>query len=825
MSGENHLSVITGERTETGFGFWQEGRTGSDGGTNQQSVQLSAAERQAGGQGKRQGLPTRPELKRGQGNGTGSMNVFQDILETLRLDEVQQAQIDSVAKTFGRTPEEVEAWARDSDPTPNFKYGPWILKQFKSGRHSPQDQNERAYIQNALSTFDRAKKTGYLRGDEGDISKFATVLDLHQKMQDVPEDALVSRRSMKRRKADPLNVPGSKVIRVSKDGEWKIIRVETPEACMFHGKGTEWCTRGSHHAGSYTSRGPLYVIYVSSLVYQPGGQVEKWRPFAQYTHDYGEVLDVNDHDIDWSELGEEIRDEVLAMMAPEPGYEDQQEAHEEYVDLAITGGGVSALAREVAEMEGAEIRDSQGYTTDNVNAGGTVDPSGLGGNTNDPMVLGNIRGFMKDYGSEPGVDLAETGGEWAYIRIDLDIDDDTMWQRILDLGDYGIWDDEAYSNAEHELIDNAWDYYHKDEFKKKLKAEVDQYEEIENAPAEEWEEAVDDMDGGDLWELLQATMEDAEVYWEFDGDSYGIDLDEIIKNIDWLKLRNDLGIEPPEERREREAQAQKAREKAAGQQFFPGMESKTQAQRDVYDLLLEQGKLVRKKVKKPDDTERVKELERELARVQRSKKRKGAQRPRLKTTNGVVLWEGPSWIDGGPIVAIMTFRPSQLFKIGDMTQVWILRSDMHPHEAKQTGADRSICGDCPHRHGSCYVTSNPTGAVWKAYRDGNYPQWQGPDRKRWDRIIASKPVRWGAYGDPALIPIEIIREVKQTLPKVKIIAISGGGRHDKRTYLQAATALGADISIEKPFEIEELLHSIERLLTNDECERNPVPRI
>ncbi len=691
--------------------------------------------------------------------------IFETVLTALQLDEVQQAQIDSVAKLFSRTPEEVEGWARDSDPTPNFKYGTWILKQFKSGRHSPQDQNERAYIQNALSIFDRAKKTGYLRGDEGDINKHATVLDLHQKMQVIPDEALVSRRSMKRRKADPLNVPGSKVIRASKDGAWKIVRVETPDACMFHGKGTTWCTRGSHHAGSYTARGPMYVIYAKTTTFQRGAEkpdpVERWQPFAQYTHDYGEVLDRENRDIPWDTLAEETRDELLGMMAPESGYEDQQEAYEEYIDTAVTGGGVSALARQVAEMEDADLRDGQGYQTDVVNAGGTVDPPGLGGNINDPRVLGNIRAFMKEYGDTLGVNVADHG-EWEYVRIDLDVDDDDMWQAILDLGDYGIWDDDAYSEAERELVDSAWEGWYEDDFKKKLKSHVEEWHEIEDAPGEEWEEAVDDMDGGDLWELLLATSEIAEVYWEFDGDSYGIDLDAIIDKIDWAKLKDTLGIESPEERREREAQAQKAREKAAGQQFFPGMENLTPAQRAVYDLLIEQGKMVRKKVKKPDDAERVRELERELKRLERGKKRRkavGKKRRRVAPT-GVVLWEGSSWIDGGPIVAILTFKPSQMTKLGDVTQVWILRSDISPSEALKSGADRSICGDCPHRHETCYVVAwQGPQSIWNTYKRGGYPAYDGPDQKRWDRTIASKRIRWGAYGDPALIPLSIVADL------------------------------------------------------------------
>ena len=60
--------------------------------------------------------------------------------------------------------------------------------------------------------------------------------------------------------------------------------------------------------------------------------------------------------------------------------------------------------------------------------------------------------------------------------------------------------------------------------------------------------------------------------------------------------------------------------------------------------------------------------------------------------------------------------------------------------------------------------------------------------------------------------LDLIREVKRGAPEVKIIAISGGGRHDKDTYLKAAMSFGADCRIDKPFDIAELLGSIAELL-------------
>src|SRR5687767_850338 len=92
--------------------------------------------------------------------------------------------------------------------------------------------------------------------------------------------------------------------------------------------------------------------------------------------------------------------------------------------------------------------------------------------------------------------------------------------------------------------------------------------------------------------------------------------------------------------------------------------------------------------------------------------------------NGVVLYSGPSELDGSPIVAIMTGirRGSSNTKTGPLLQTWILRSDLSPETAAKTGADRSICGDCALRDGACYVTlHHGPRAVFAAYQQGLYP--------------------------------------------------------------------------------------------------------
>lgn len=118
---------------------------------------------------------------------------------------------------------------------------------------------------------------------------------------------------------------------------------------------------------------------------------------------------------------------------------------------------------------------------------------------------------------------------------------------------------------------------------------------------------------------------------------------------------------------------------------------------------------------------------------------------------GYVLYQGPSVLDGAPIVAIATGigRKSKNRKTGDMVQTWIIRADMHPCEALEAGADSSVCGGCPHRQsigGDCYVeVGKAPGAVYKAWKAGRYvPVPVQP--------FAGRLVRLGAYGDPAAVP-------------------------------------------------------------------------
>jgi len=138
-------------------------------------------------------------------------------------------------------------------------------------------------------------------------------------------------------------------------------------------------------------------------------------------------------------------------------------------------------------------------------------------------------------------------------------------------------------------------------------------------------------------------------------------------------------------------------------------------------------------------------------------------RGRTIGTNGVVFYNGRSTIDGAWIVGIATGTRTRSVnpKTGDMIQTWILRPDMHPVEALATGADASICGDCPYRpHGEalpgkrygrrlCYVNPMGPASVYRTFIAGRYPD---ADEYQMRALVRDRRVRMGSYGDPAAIP-------------------------------------------------------------------------
>lgn len=145
--------------------------------------------------------------------------------------------------------------------------------------------------------------------------------------------------------------------------------------------------------------------------------------------------------------------------------------------------------------------------------------------------------------------------------------------------------------------------------------------------------------------------------------------------------------------------------------------------------------------------------------------------------NGVILYSGPSLLDGAPIVAIATGlnAKSTNRKTGAMVQTYILRANVSPTEAVASGGDKSICGDCRHRgtkdygangyvkvpkQRTCYVqVGQGPQAVYRAYRAGKYGQITGTPSAALMLIGEGRIVRLGTYGDPAAVPAIVWRDL------------------------------------------------------------------
>jgi len=131
--------------------------------------------------------------------------------------------------------------------------------------------------------------------------------------------------------------------------------------------------------------------------------------------------------------------------------------------------------------------------------------------------------------------------------------------------------------------------------------------------------------------------------------------------------------------------------------------------------------------------------------------------------NTIKVWEGPSELDGAPIMLLLTglAKSSKNAKTGDLLQTWILRSDVAPHVAVKTGEDASVCGQCPLRpylfkrgavsDRACYVkTFQAPLSTWKANRDAPVFPVEGTRA-----LVAGRRVRRGSYGDPGAVPSHV----------------------------------------------------------------------
>ncbi len=119
---------------------------------------------------------------------------------------------------------------------------------------------------------------------------------------------------------------------------------------------------------------------------------------------------------------------------------------------------------------------------------------------------------------------------------------------------------------------------------------------------------------------------------------------------------------------------------------------------------------------------------------------------------GLVVYHGPSLLNGEHIVAILTTHSNNR-KIGDLPQLWILHASMPPADAARSGRDASVCGDCPlrgdgkHRGGYVDLVRGPR-SVWDAWKRGRYrdawgcmPDVRGQVPTAFDPVLPGRPSR------------------------------------------------------------------------------------
>ena len=202
-------------------------------------------------------------------------------------------------------------------------------------------------------------------------------------------------------------------------------------------------------------------------------------------------------------------------------------------------------------------------------------------------------------------------------------------------------------------------------------------------------------------------------------------------------------------------------------------------------------------------------------------------------TKNLLIYDGPSAIDGAPIVAILTglANASRNIGTGDMLQVYIIRSDIMPEAARHTGADSSICGTCPMRgrvvslddardiaadlpakqrpqlikriktaqdkgqdtiniERACYViVSQAPTIIYKSYKRALYREATPVEAAQY---VRGRALRIGAYGDSASLPLGIVEPLADVADTVTNYTHSGCYDMIRAKQLAQFTMLSAD---------------------------------
>jgi hypothetical protein len=141
----------------------------------------------------------------------------------------------------------------------------------------------------------------------------------------------------------------------------------------------------------------------------------------------------------------------------------------------------------------------------------------------------------------------------------------------------------------------------------------------------------------------------------------------------------------------------------------------------------------------------------------------------------IVIYLGPSMLDGAPIVVLASVGSSNV-KTGPMVQTWIMRADLPPVKASHASEDSSVCGMCPRRHslgGDCYVqVFHAPRSVWDSWDRAGQPgeNWSDPGViMPLAQDALTHGLRLGSYGDPMAVPHEVWHDLIAALQPRKVV--------------------------------------------------------
>ncbi len=105
-------------------------------------------------------------------------------------------------------------------------------------------------------------------------------------------------------------------------------------------------------------------------------------------------------------------------------------------------------------------------------------------------------------------------------------------------------------------------------------------------------------------------------------------------------------------------------------------------------------------------------------------------------------------------------------------------------------------------------------AVAKLLRRAGYEVLQASDGEQATEMLGERPVDLAIVDIfmPKVDGMELTTRIREQMPEVKIIGMSGGGIIDKSNVLEIARRFGAARTLAKPFESEDLMAAVAELL-------------